>query len=246
MMVSRVWDEREQEVWPRYPKISEMYARLTCPALAILAALALAACGGSSSATSGAQAHNSSATATAVQSPSTTAAASSPSAATTTTATTTSASTEAQSASANAAGSPCRASGLTPSYLGGQGATGHGLLGFALRNTRSTSCNTIGYPGIQFLGKSGEPLPTHAIHTTEDFFGHTKLRRVIVGAGKETSFRLGVTHGATSTKHCTLAYGLQVIAPNDTATLHVSIPDGVLECGSATVSPMQPGTSAYP
>ena len=157
-----------------------------------------------------------------------------------------SASTEAQSASANAAGSPCRASGLTLSYLGGQGATGHGLLGFALRNTRSTSCNTIGYPGIQFLGKSGEPIPTHPIHTTQDFFGRTKLRKIVVGPGKKTSFRLGVTHGATSTKNCTLAYGLQVIPPNDTATLRVSIPDGVLECGTATVSPMQPGTSASP
>jgi uncharacterized protein DUF4232 len=224
-----------------------MCARLTCPALAILVALALAACGGSSSTTSSGQARSSSTAATAVQSPSTTTAASSPPAtATATTATTTSASTEAQSASANAAGSPCRASGLTLSYLGGQGATGHGLLGFALRNMRSTSCNTIGYPGIQFLGKSGEPVPTHPIHTTEDFFGRTKLRKIVVGPGKKTSFRLGVTHGATSTKNCTLAYGLQVIPPNDTATLRVSIPDGVLECGTATVSPMQPGTSAYP
>ncbi|HXO07972.1 MAG TPA: DUF4232 domain-containing protein [Solirubrobacteraceae bacterium] len=222
-----------------------MRARLICPALAIVAALAVGACGGSQSATS---AGSESATTPSPAGPSTTttAASSQVSTVATTTATTTSASTEAQSASANAAGSPCRASGLALSYLGGQGATGHGLLGFALRNTRSTSCNTIGYPGIQFLGKSGEPLPTHAIHTTEDFFGHTKLRKVVVGAGKETSFRLGVTHGATSTKHCTLAYGLQVIAPNDTATLRVSIPDGVLECGSATVSPMQPGTSAYP
>ena len=100
--------------------------------------------------------------------------------------------------------------------------------------------------GSSSSASPASPLPTHAIHTTEDFFGHTKLRKVVVGAGKETSFRLGVTHGATSTKHCTLAYGLQVIAPNDTATLRVSIPDGVLECGSATVSPMQPGTSAYP
>ena len=137
------------------------------------------------------------------------------------------------------------AAGLALSYLGGQGATGHGELGFAVRNTKRTSCNTIGYPGIQFVGKSGEPLPTHPTHTTEDFFGNTKLAEVVLGPGKTASFRLGVTHGATSEKGCTLAYGLQVIPPNDTATLHVSIPDGVLECGTATVSPMQPGTSAF-
>jgi Protein of unknown function (DUF4232) len=236
-----------KEVLSRYPKIRQMRARSISLMLAILVALAVPACGGSSSNTTSGAAQSTGTTATSVQSPSTTTAASSSSPTTgPSTAATTSAPAAVQSSSPGAAASLCRASGLALSYLGGQGATGHGLLGFALRNTRNTSCNTIGYPGIQFLGKSGEPLPTRAIHTTEDFFGHTKLRKVIVGPGKKTSFRLGVTHGATSTKHCTLAYGLQVIPPNDTATLRVSIPDGVLECGSATVSPMQPGTSAYP
>jgi hypothetical protein len=137
------------------------------------------------------------------------------------------------------------AAGLALSYLGGQGATGHGELGFALRNTQDTSCNTIGYPGILFLSESGAPLPTTPIHTTTDFFGHSPLKELIVAPGHSVSFRLGVTHGAVSTAHCTTAYGLQVIPPNDTATLRVSMPGGVLECGTATVSPMQPGTSAF-
>ena len=186
MMVSRVRDKHEKEGLAPIPE-NQRDVRTLRPArrLAILAALALAACGGSSSTTSSEQARSSSTAATAVQSPSTTTAASSPPAtATPTTRTTTSASTEAQSASANAAGSPCRAAGLKLSYLGGQGATGHGLLGFAMRNTRTHECNTIGYPGIQFLCKSGAPLPTHPIHTTEDFFGHTKLRKVVVAPGQ--------------------------------------------------------------
>jgi hypothetical protein len=114
-----------------------------------------------------------------------------------------------------------------------------------MRNTQSSSCNTIGYPGILFLSKSGAQLPTTPIHTTTDFFGHSPLRELIVRPGQTVSFRLGVTHGAVSTKHCTTAYGLQVIPPNDTATMRVSMPGGVFECKSATVSPMQPGTSAY-
>jgi hypothetical protein len=55
----------------------------------------------------------------------------------------------------------CRAAGVKLIYLGGQGATGHGLLGFAIRNTGSAPCTTVGYPGIQFVSKGGAPLPTH-------------------------------------------------------------------------------------
>lgn len=130
-------------------------------------------------------------------------------------------------------------------FLGQQGATGHGELGFALRNTGSSSCNTIGYPGIQFLSKSGAPLPTKPTHTQSDFFGHSPLKELIVAPGQVVSFRLGVTHGIASSSGCTTAYGLQVIPPNDTASVHVSIPDGATECGTATVSPLQAGTSAY-
>lgn len=138
---------------------------------------------------------------------------------------------------------PCNAAGLTLSFLGGQGATGHGLLGFAMRNTSTGSCSTIGYPGVQFLGRDGSSLPTAPTHTTNDFFGHTTLRMLTVAPGQSASFRLGVNHDGAA---CTTAYGLQVIAPNDTATMRISLPDGASECGTATVSPMQPGDSAYP
>ncbi len=142
---------------------------------------------------------------------------------------------------------PCRAAGLSLSSLGQQGATGHGELGFALRNTGSSSCSTIGYPGIQFLDRSGAALPTVPTHTTHDFFGSAPLRGLVVGAGQTVSFRLGVTHGIGSGAGCTTAYGLQVIPPNDTASLRVTIPDGgAAECGTATVSPLRPGAGAYP
>jgi hypothetical protein len=139
----------------------------------------------------------------------------------------------------------CRAAGLTLSYLGGQGATGHGELGFALHNTGS-ACSTGGYPGIQFLNQSGGPLPTTPQHTTDDFFGHVPLAVISVAAGESVSFRLGVSHGGGSSSGCVTAYGLQVIAPNDTATMSVKIPNGASECGATTVSPVAPGTSAYP
>jgi hypothetical protein len=140
----------------------------------------------------------------------------------------------------------CRAAGVKLVYLGGQGATGHGLLGFAIRNTGSSSCTTIGYPGIQFESKQGRPLRTHPRHTTDDFFGPTKYGQVTVAPGKTASFRLGVTHGLASPKGCVTAASVRVIVPNDTARLRIRVPGGVYECrGIVTVSPMQPGDSAY-
>ena len=153
------------------------------------------------------------------------------------------------STAAALSGSPCRAADLALSFIGGQGATGHGELGFALRNTSQSSCHTYGYPGVQFLALSGKPLPTTPTHTTDDFFGHTALRRLVVGPGDTVSFRLGVSHVGTggSSAGCTTADGLQVIAPDDTATLRTQIPSGgAAECGgTVTVSPLQPGTTAF-
>jgi Protein of unknown function (DUF4232) len=142
----------------------------------------------------------------------------------------------------------CRASGLRLSFLGQQGATGHGELGFVLKNTTASSCHTFGYPGILFLSASGGSLPTDSTRTTHDFFGSTPEQPLQIAPGESFSFRIGVTHfgpGGSNTG-CTTAAALQVIAPNDTATMRITIPQGAYECGTATVSPVRPGDSAYP
>jgi hypothetical protein len=151
------------------------------------------------------------------------------------------------SGTTTAASDACVASDLSLSFLGGNGATGHAELSFALRNTSSSSCRTGGYPGVQFLDGSGADLPTKPDHTTDDFFGHTTLRELTVAPGALVWFRLGVSHVGTggSDAGCETARALQVIAPNDTATLRVSVHDGFAECaGKVTVSPLQPGRSA--
>ena len=161
--------------------------------------------------------------------------------------TTTSTTTSATTTPTTAAGPVrCRAADLTLSFLGQQGATGHGELGFALRNTSGRSCATIGYPGVLFLDRSGAPLPTVPAHTTNDFFGSTPLTALVVAPGGTVSFRLGVTHGISSPAGCTTAYGLQVIPPGETATLRTTIGSGAYECRTATVSPLRPGESAFP
>jgi len=150
------------------------------------------------------------------------------------------------SAPPSSAHPPCRAANLALSYLGQQGAAGHGEISFALKNTGSATCHTVGYPGILFLDKSGRPLPTTPKHVTSDMAGSVPVVSLDVASGAQVSFRLFVTHGAVPGLPCTTAYGLQVIPPNDTATLRVTIPDGgAYECKDATVSPLRPGTSAF-
>ena len=191
-------------------------------------ALAVAACGGSESSTS-AVATGTTATVTV------------------TTSATTSATQTSQTTSTTPAGPPiCRAATLALSYLGSQGAAGHGLLGFALKNTGGATCRTVGYPGIQFLDKSGNSLPTNSTRTTHDYFGSAPKVALIVAPGSTVSFRVGVTHVPAGSATCTTAYSLQVIPPNDTSTLRVAIPQGAYFCHTATVSPVRPGTSAYP
>ena len=212
--------------------------RVLLAVLSVCGVLVLSSCGGSSptvsSPTASASVSTTSSTIATVTTTVSTSTASSPTATATTTTT-----------SASGSG-PCVAADLALSFLGGQGATGHGELGYALRNITSTSCRTYGFPGIQFLDRSGAALPTDSTRTTNDFFGSVPAKPLVIAPGASVSFRLGVTHGISSSAGCTTAYGLQVIPPNDTATLRVSMPQGAYECGTATVSPLAAGRSAYP
>jgi hypothetical protein len=140
----------------------------------------------------------------------------------------------------------CRAAQLVLSYLGGQGATGHGDLGFAMRNTGAHACHTYGYPGIQFLDRTGRRLPTIPTHSPEDFFGHSPLRGLFVAPGASVSFRLDVSHGSGAKGRCPTAAALQVIPPGDTHALTTSLTNGAYECGHAVVSPLQARVSAHP
>ena len=197
--------------------------------LALSAVLLLAACGGSAKTTTSASAGPAA--------PATTQSA--PAATTTTAAPSTTVGPQSSS-------SLCRASDLQLSFIGGQGATGHGLLGFTLTNATSRPCHAYGFPGIQFLDRSGRPLPTVTTRTTHDFFGAAPLQALMVAPRTSVSFRVGVTHGIVSSTGCTTAAGISVIPPGDTSSLHAAMPQGAYECGTATVSPVRPGRSAYP
>lgn len=217
-------------------------------ALAVFAAgAAIGACGGSRGSTVTVTRAQGAATG----SPSTPAGATGTSAmAKTATSTSTSApttSTATGSATSSAAATPaCTASTLALSEIGNQGATGHIEVGLAFKNTGSQPCHTYGYPGVQFLGRAGRKLPTTDARTTVDFAGHIPLQKLVVAPGEEVSFRLLFQDSNQGTSNgCTTAYGIQAIPPDDTHTLTATIPHGVPECGTTSVSPLAPGTSAY-
>jgi hypothetical protein len=147
--------------------------------------------------------------------------------------------------SASAGTGPCTAHDLALSFLGQHGAAGHGELAFALKNTASAPCHTYGYPGIQFLDRDGAPLTTIPHRTTLDYFGHAPVAELTVAPGAAVSFRLGVTHGAIPGSVCSTAFTLQAIPPDDTHSVSTQIPDGAYECRDTTVTPLEPGSSAY-
>ncbi|HWD85092.1 MAG TPA: DUF4232 domain-containing protein [Solirubrobacteraceae bacterium] len=214
---------------------------LTAALLAALA-LAVAGCGGSNSAatTSHKQASTGSGQA----------ATASTSATTTQTATTTSTTAQTTTTTSNSggvpvAGSACTAADLTPVFLNSNGATGHVVMAFVLKNTGSASCHTYGYPGVAFLSKSGALLTTDATRTTIDFAGHLSESAITLAPGQEASFRMVTSDVGSSQSDCANAYGLQVIAPDDSATMKTSMPEAISFCdGKATVSPLVAGTGA--
>jgi Protein of unknown function (DUF4232) len=142
-------------------------------------------------------------------------------------------------------GTACTASDLTPTYLGSNGAAGTIVLGFAVKNTGSTTCHTYGWPGVQFQSSSGAALPTNAARTTSDLLGATPATALTLKPGEQASFRLVTHDSAAGGRNCRNAHQLQIYAPDDTATMKVSITGGVPACGSATLSPLLPGGSAF-
>jgi Protein of unknown function (DUF4232) len=213
----------------------------------VLGGLVVSACGSSGGTPAASTATSSTATSPAASTATSTAGTTTTTTTPATTSATTTTNTSSTTTSASASGGPpCRAAGLALSFLGQQGGLGHGEIGFVLKNTSGASCRTYGWPGILFLDQGGHPLPTIPHHTTNDFFGSSPAVPLVIAPGGSASFRLDVGHGVATSAGCATAYALQVIPPNDTATLRTAIPNGAYECKDANVSPLRAGTAAYP
>ncbi|MGH2844139.1 MAG: DUF4232 domain-containing protein [Solirubrobacteraceae bacterium] len=211
---------------------------------ALLGCWALAACGGSSP-TSGGGGSGSATTVTVTRPPVTVTA---PDRTTTGASTTTGTGTATTGTTTNVAGgAACVAAELTGYFLGTNGAAGTIAIGFALRNTSAAPCHTYGWPGVLLLSTSGVQLPTDAKRTTSDMIGSTPPVELTLQPGQEASFRMIASQFAEGGgAGCQNASILQIIAPDDSATLRVPISGGIPACGNATLSPLMAGRSAWP
>lgn len=141
---------------------------------------------------------------------------------------------------------PCTASKLTLSVLSSQGAAGHAVIALGLRNISPRPCHTYGFPGVAFLGAGGGVMNITPARVTTDFAGTVEERAIRLPAGESASFRLVISHVGSGPTVCGTASALQVIPPDDTASLHVTLSGGTTVCDKVTVSPVAPGESANP
>jgi len=212
--------------------------RSSLTAILALVALVTGGCGGSSATTTTQATGTHTVTTPVTGSQTTTGAATTTGAVTTVTGST----------STTAAVPACTASKLALLYRGENGAAGTIALYFAMRNASTTACHTYGYPGVLFLSKAGAPLTTHAKRTTKDPLGVIPVSEIVIEPGKLAGFRVvaNLLGESGSGAGCGTAYGLQVIAPDDTAPIRTSIPGGVPWCGLGTVTPLKLGEAIPP
>lgn len=141
----------------------------------------------------------------------------------------------------------CVAADLKPAFLGTNGAAGTIAIGFALTNTSGAPCHTYGWPGVQLESRAGAPLPTNATRSTSDPIGSTPVSEIVLRPGEQVSFRMLMSDFAQNGgANCPNASQLQIIAPDDTATLSVRIGGGIPACGKGTLSPLVTGAGAWP
>ena len=134
---------------------------------------------------------------------------------------------------------------LSLSFLGQQGGMGHGEIGFVLKNTGSVACRTYGWPGILFLGQTGNPLPTIPHHTPT--ISSAPARR----AARDRAWSERLVPARCRPRGRDLhRVRDRVRAPGDPAERHRdasrAIPNGAYECQDANVSPLRSGDTAYP
>jgi hypothetical protein len=168
---------------------------------ALVAGLALAACGSSNTSSSSPAA---AATRTVTHTASPTTSASSGSAAST--------------SSSSTAGSVCRTPNLKLSFVSGQGAAGTAYMTYALTNTGSSTCTMSGYPGVAMLNASGSIVQHPAQRGVPT---PTPVKLVSLAAGQRATFIVTSSDVIPSPgcQHAWTAATLQVFPPNQRAAL---------------------------
>jgi hypothetical protein len=143
----------------------------------------------------------------------------------------------------------CSKSQLSISATGTGAGLGHVGVLFTLHNTSSVSCRLYGYPGLQLLGSSGQPLPTTVVRAASGayLFPAVVPHWVALPPGSVGSFDLqygdnpvGAAASEPYATACPAATDVEVTLPN--AADHAVVPASMAPCGGQVlVSPVVPG-----
>lgn len=165
---------------------------------------------------------------------------------TTTASTTTTPATTTSASKPAAQTSECTAGDLTAKQVSSNGAAGTIVFVYTLTNSSKSDCYTYGWPGVGYLGTSGQTLPTTPTRVTRDMVGSTgSPKQFTISPGSEGSFRVTLSD-VTSTDGggCVNAAAIEITPPNDTQSIKLPLSPRISTCGRGTVTPMQAGTTA--
>jgi hypothetical protein len=133
----------------------------------------------------------------------------------------------------------CTTAGLALRANGSSAATGHALAVFELRNTTSTACRLVGYPGVKVLGPSGAAL-TDAQRVPGFILGDAPATTVTVPAGQAAYFGVESANVCQGGGDPVASASLAVTPPDETAALTVSAIINVCPgASSVLVSPVR-------
>lgn len=122
------------------------------------------------------------------------------------------------------------------------GAAGTIQTSITLRNVTSTTCVLGGYPGLLLIGSDGKPLPTVTIRKGTYPFTAQAPTLVTLGPGQVAHINIGYSDVPVGTESsCPMATALQVIPPNATDHLTVTMSLSPCDQGKLVTSPVLSG-----
>lgn len=141
-------------------------------------------------------------------------------------------------------GGRCQPSQLQASQGTGQGAAGHIVGAFVLRNSSASPCTLDGYPGLQMLDGKGHPLPTVVARGAAMGLPAVSPALVTLTPGGSASFSIAYEDVPVNNEGpCPTSAQLEITPPNDFDHLVVHATLSPCRGGTITVSPVVAGTN---
>ena len=133
----------------------------------------------------------------------------------------------------------CRSTDLQASEAQGDAGVGNRSTVYVLTNASQSACRLYGYPGMAFLGASGDVLRDTVERGSAYLFTDPGPAAVVLEPAETASFSLGwsVANGAV----CATSDRVEITPPDDTG--HLAIASQIVVCPDRplTVSAVVPG-----